>query len=728
MSGAEVIPKPRGRLGAALGIGVFLAYQYGHALWRLANGSGSMDSKFSRVAIDDYRSYLIGQNLMVLIAYVLVGMAAWLLLMPLVDRVRNRWKSGWSAFGAGLVGASLLHGYFMFRLVHSRPYFTGDAAFGSWYYGVLELPPVSWRPLVNGLLFDALPWAMLLGVIFWWFSRMGNRGRLAVGSMIIALAVTGFVNERGWRAAASATATSEGQPPNVIIIGSDSLRGDRLGYAGYRPGRTDGPAAAGVSPEIDTWSESAAVFEVCRTPIGSTLESGVSVMSSTYPHTHGLRQMFASREQIEAVRDGVTPIASLLSQRGYDTAAIGDWCAGFYELTPLGFEDIDVSSFDSFQIYVSQAVVMAHFVVPLYFDNALGYHLFPQIRSFAQFVTPEVVTRRVEERIRSQASSGRPFFWSVFYSCNHLPYRAAEPYCRMFGDPDYRGPNATGVDFDIDAFIGGTDVESKWSALPEKEAKQIRALYDGCTRQFDHCFGRIIDSLEENGLLENTIVVLTADHGDDLYEPGVTLGHGLGFNGADASYHVPLAIRVPGNDGQRFDEQVRTIDLAPTLAGLLDVPIPEEWEGRSLKPWLDDPEAAADRAYYGETQFPFIHFKVPGVDRPELPPMDGLTRVAPEFNHQFVLRPEYLQPLIDAKQRCLRTRDWKLVCTPDVDGKRHFGLFHTRTDPDSLEDLAEERPEVVAPMRRALEAWIDDHAETQIDGIFPDGEPAGPER
>lgn len=710
--------------GLAVGIAVFLACQYTLALWRLADRSGAMESRFSRIAVEDYRGYLIGQNLQVMMAYLLIAVAAWFILMPAALRLRRRYGGRFVALLAGFGGAFFLHGYFMFRLAYARPYFTGDAAYGDWYYGVLRLWPEPWRGWINGFAFDTLPVLAAVGVLAWWFRRGSAGGRLVFGGLLLVLATAGFMGTHGPPVSAG-TLPGKDSPPNILIIGSDSLRGDRLGYAGYRPQRRDGPAAAGVSPNIDRWAAGARVFEECRTPIGSTLESGVSLMTSTYPHTHGLRQLFASRDELQALDGKVTPLATLLREHGYDTAAIGDWCAGYYQLTPLGFEQIDVSSFDSFQIYVSQAVLMAHFVVPLYFDNPLGYRLFPQIRSFAQFVTPEVVTARVEERLRRQSPGGRPFFWHVFYSSNHLPFRAGEPYSRMFGDPGYEGPNATAVDFDIDAFIGSTDVESKWSALPEVEARQIGALYDGCTRQFDTHFARILAALEGHGVLENTIVVLVSDHGEDLYGPGVTLGHGLSFNGRDGSYHVPLAIRGPGVGPGRVAAQVRTLDLAPSLAGLLGIEPPAAWEGQDLR-LAGPPEDQRPLPFYGETQFPFIHYRVPGVERPALPPMDGLTRVDPDFNHQFVLREEFREPVIAAKQRCLRTRDWKLVTTPDLHEQRHYQLFHTPGDPDCEIDLAASRPEVLEAMRAALDTWIDDRREMRIEEIFPAGEPPHP--
>lgn len=711
----------------ATGIGVFLAFQYGSAVWRLAGRSGGMESKFSELAVSDYLGYLIGQNLLVLIAYAIIGVVAWLLLMPVVSRVVKPGGRGsfWKAAALALAGAAMLHGYFMFRLVHSRPYFLGDAEFGDWYYDVLQWPPASVRPALDTALFVVAPWIGVGLAAVWWWRQLGSRGRrfVVLASIVGVAGVAGLGAVRTWQTTHESHGKAGKGQPNIIIIGSDSLRGDRLGFAGYRPERTDGPAAEGVSPNIDRWAKDAYVFKRCGTPMGSTLESHITSMTSTYPHTHGIRQMFAPREELEEAARRTVPLADVLEQHGYKTAAVGDWCAGFYEIAPLGFDEIRVSSFDSFRIYLSQAVTMAHFVVPLYFDNELGYRLFPQIQSFAQFVTPEVVTERVEGMIEREAGDGRPFFWHVFYSCNHLPYRAAEPYCRMFADPGYRGPNATGVDFDIDAFIGSTDLEEKWKALPEEEVRQIRALYDGCTRQFDSCFARILEALEKNGLADNTIIVVTADHGDDLYEPGVTLGHGLGFEGAGHSFHIPLVIRVPGGKGGEFPQQVRTLDIAPTLASLAGAEIPERWEGVNLAAWMDDPAEARELPYFGETQFPFIQFKVPGVERPRLPPMDGLTFIDPDFNHQFVMKEEFRQPVIEAKQRCLRTRDWKIVMTPTARGGRHYQLFHTATDPDCQSDLASARPEVLEPMSGAIDRWVDEQCETPVEAIFPDGEP-----
>jgi arylsulfatase A-like enzyme len=701
----------------------FLAFQYGLALWRLASASGGMMNKFSALAREQYLGFLVRENLLMLVAYAILALLAAGIVQPAVVlwTRRSRFGKPFAVAVRAFLLVALMHGFFTLRLMETRPYFLSEAEFGKWYYLALDLFPSAVKPAVLKGLFTVLPLACLALALGWHIHRRGRKGWWVASALSVV--VVSCLGIGGTSNPENAGKPKAGGPPNILIIGSDSLRGDRLGCSGYQPKRRDGLAAAGVSPAIDALAAKSVRFENCYTAIASTMESGVQLMSSQYPQSHGIRQMYPDRETVEATKKRIVPAARIMRENGYDTAAIGDWCAGYYEVVPLEFENISVSSFDNFKIYMSQAVVMAHFVVPLYFDNPAGYRIFPQLESFAQFVTPKVVTQRVEKRLESAAHSGKPFFWHVFFSCNHLPYRSPEPYVSMFADPAYQGRNHSGVDFDIDSFIGGTDLESKWKALPPKEVEQIRALYDGCTRQFDDCVSHILTALEKNGLADNTIVIITADHGDDHYEPGVTLGHGLTFNGGGHANHVPMIVHVPGVKPKVIPEAVRLIDVIPTVADFAGVGKSPTWQGQSFANWIRGTETPECRPFYGETGFPFVQFTVPGITRPKLPPMDQCTMIDEDYNYQFVVKPEYREPIVQAKQRCLRTRDWKLVCTPTAQGTRHFGLFHMSADPDGETDLASSRPEVLAPMKAALERWMDEKKETSIKEIFPGGEP-----
>jgi len=717
------LPPSAGFLPILIGTSLFLAGQYALAVWQLTHASAEMANKFSALARDKYLGFLFLQNLEMVTAYVVLAFIAAILVQPFVVywTVRSKYQKRPAMVLRSLALTALVHGYFTLRLVDTRPYFLNEAEFGQWYYKALELLPEAVKPASLFVIFTALPIAVIAVALFWQIRRYGRRGWMGAALASATIALTAGINHPTSHPAPKTAAT--GKPMNVIIIGSDSLRGDRLGCTGYKPQRSDGPAQAGVSPMIDALASRSSRFEHCYTSIASTMESGVQLMSSQYPQSHGIRQMYPDRKTVEATKKRIVPLAQLLRERGYDTAAIGDWCAGYYEVIPLGFEHFSVSSFDNFKIYMSQAVVMAHFVVPLYFDNPLGYQIFPQLQAFAQFVTPKVVTQRVEQRLDAVAKEQKPFFWHVFFSCNHLPYRSPEPYISMFADPAYQGRNRSGVDFDIDSFIGGTDLESKWQALPPKEVSQIRALYDGCTREFDDCVGKILAALDRNGLADNTIVIVTADHGDDHYEPGVTLGHGLTFNGGLQANRVPMIVHVPGAAPQVIPETVRLIDVVPSIADLVGQDKSTTWQGQSFAGWIRRTETPEFRPFYGETGFPFIQFKVAGVERPHLPPMDECTSIDENYNYQFVLKPEYQDRLVQAKQRCLKTQHWKLVCTPTAQGTRHFGLFQLTADPYGETDLATTRPEVLVPMQLALERWMDQKVESPIAGIFPSGEP-----
>ena len=133
----------------------------------------------------------------------------------------------------------------------------------------------------------------------------------------------------------------------------------------------------------------------------------------------------------------------------------------------------------------------------------------------------------------------------------------------------------------------------------------------------------ILAALERNGLADNTIVIITSDHGDDHYEPGVTLGHGLTFNGGLQANHVPMIVHVPGATAEGHSGNRAAHRRGPDTCGFH-----RHWKnpppGRAgVSPaWIHGTETPENRPFYGETGFPFIQFTVPG-SRASQAPADG---------------------------------------------------------------------------------------------------------
>ncbi len=733
MPASDAKPKPPGRKSRDLRrrtvfrlvlltvLGTLVGW-YVSALVTFAGNTYGFNNRFTEVALVDHWLYLIGANLEVIKAYAIVACIYVTMIYPLV-LLWHRWRpfGRWGVVWRTLLFSSVLYGFFIFRLMLDKPYFgdfsyldEGYRKFGQWFGGALQHG-------LRGFVLYVFPVAAL-GVCGWFYFAEVRRAMrrnwhvfpwpvLGPMAVLVLLVVTGHGFVRETPPAEVEPGKPKPKPKNILIIASDSFRADRLACNGY-------PRA--TSPNIDRIAGEGINFRQCYTPIASTLESLTTMFSSQYPHTHGIQHMFPNKEQVARANAKMPALAATLKQHGYDTAVIGDWCAcGFKEL-PMGFEDITVSDFDNFKVYMSEVVYLHHQILPLFFDNRVGHWLFPKLKSFANFMTPDVVTGQVVDRLRQREDDQKPFIIFAFYSCTHLPYRTPREYAELWSDPAYKGPHKNMLALNVDEFIGNVDIGKKWERLPKEEVEQIDALYDGCVRMFDDCVGRVMQSLDESGLRDNTIVLVTGDHGDDLFEPNVTFGHGLTFNGGDQNNNVPCVMRVPGveNRGRQVDSIVRTLDFAPTMLDLLGIPPEPRFEGTSFAPYIRG-ETAVPRAWYGETSYLFFRRKIPGEEPLYIPAMDETTTIDPEFDFHFVLKDKYQEAVLETKERCVRTERFKLVYTP---GKRGpiFRLFDLTADAHCERDVKALYPTVFERMRNALVKWRDDHKESTIPDIFGD--------
>ena len=683
------------------------------------------ESKFAGLALKDFRSYLLWTNVDLLRGYAVISLGYILLAYPVVrfwfgeKAPLGRWPVIWRT----LAVCAALMGYFWLRLVHSRPYFLTADNYDHWYFRLFTDLPEAMQARLFFVLFDFLPAVV-------WLAAAGYYGTLLLRKIRpvwpsaktagVSYASVGLL-AGAWLAAphfkddAPIARKRHDGPPNILILGSDSLRADRLSCNGY-PRQT--------TPNIDKLAAQSVNFTRMMTPIASTLESMTTLMTSQYPHTHGIQHMYPAKDAVRRAAKETPKLPEILGRHGYKSAVMGDWCAGIFNVMPLGFQQVQASAFDDFKLYMAQAVYMAHFIIPAYFDNDLGYWMFPRLQSFASYVTPEVVTERLTERLEREAQSSSPFFIKAFYSCTHLPYYCPPPYHKTFADRSYNGKNKYRMDFNVDAFIRGKGIEEEFKKLPPHEVRQIRDLYDGSVRFFDDQVGQVLESLKRNGLGENTIVIVMSDHGDDLCEPNTTFSHGLSFNGGDQTNHLPFIVHVPNGsyEAGKINKLARTIDIAPTLLDMLGLPPEPQFEGASLMPYMERKADDLSLAFFGETGYLFYNRQVPGEEPLGMAPLEQTTWINPGFGFHFEVLPEYEDDVLRTKERCLRTEHWKLVFTPGKDYDI-WRLFDLRTDPHCQRDVKLQNPAVWQAMEIALRRWVDERKESRISEIFPEGEP-----
>ncbi len=171
----------------------------------------------------------------------------------------------------------------------------------------------------------------------------------------------------------------------------------------------------------------------------------------------------------------------------------------------------------------------------------------------------------------------RIFLW-IHYWEPHKPYQPPKPYDRIF-DPNYTGMmDGSGKQMDAIAL--------NKIKLNEADLNHIISLYDGSILCVDDLVKKLLTVLKALGIEKNSLIIVTADHGEDLYQHHCYFYHAASIY--DSSLHVPFIIKLPNKvpNRRRIDEIVESIDIAPTILDLLSIPIPSYFKGNSLTPLM----------------------------------------------------------------------------------------------------------------------------------------------
>ncbi len=330
--------------------------------------------------------------------------------------------------------------------------------------------------------------------------------------------------------------------------------------------------------------------------------------------------------------------------------------------------------------------------------------VFSEMRGIAKFSLPDLLTDETIEEI--DAAGNQPFMIMVFYSITHFPFSAPWPNYKMYADPDYDGPYRYYKQVVIQIGEGAPEGVPQGDGMTSADHQQVNDLYDGCLALFDTQVGRLHRELEVRGLLDNTVVLLASDHGENLYEPGFGMGHGEHLRG-NAALETACILRAPGmsaeQKGATISRVSSTIDLAPTLCALAGLDPPASFRGAGL---FDDaaharrPDSALVETgiWFDNNKRSDLFFQHLRIDYPDI---TGMADVDFGYRGEMVLQQRWQNVITGAKHRTLYSGNWKLIYMPLADGVRYELYDHT-VDPDNRHDLAAARPDVLERMRQLL--------------------------
>lgn len=430
-----------------------------------------------------------------------------------------------------------------------------------------------------------------------------------------------------------------GSRPNLVLVSIDTLRADHLGCYGYR---------LDTSPTIDALAATGVRFADAMVQWPKTWPSMASMLTGKYPASVGVR--YAPRFPVPA---GQVTLAEALHGAGYETAAVvANPNVGRDLRFDQGFDRFVESWVAELRRQTGEKVLKDAPGVVKHFTNAT-------------IVTDEAL-RFLDER-----PSDRPFFLWLHYIDPHGPYLPPREYRRLFfGEhPAKTVPLEELPPYQV-------QVDRKRGAMSADLGFYI-GQYDREIRYLDDQLARLLARLDALGLRDDTLVVLTADHGESLDEHGYYLEHGKGPFQPTA--HVPLLFSLPGRlpSGRVVTEPVGLVDLVPTVLQVLGVPAPPGLQGQSLVP-----------TWQGGASAPYV-FMEAGTKQPS--------------------------------QLVVRKGPWKLARFRSPEDRERFGrgaveLYDLARDPGEQRDVRAEHPEIARELEDALARW---------EATTPKHEPAG---
>jgi arylsulfatase A-like enzyme len=454
--------------------------------------------------------------------------------------------------------------------------------------------------------------------------------------------------------------------PNLLIILPDQMRGSAMGCDGNKDVQT---------PHIDQLAAEGMLFKRTYANVPVCCPARSILLTGTYPHANGMMA-----NDLRLKEEHVT-IAERLQKVGYRTGFIGKWHLDGGPREP-GFVPPGERR-QGFEFWAAYECHHKHFE-PDYFRDT------PE-RIVVQKFEPEASCDFAVEFLRSQPKE-KPFFLTVQMGPPHDPYGAPEEYTKLYDERKIT-PDPSWVEGSETRPMpkGGLRRGPLASRFVKIGSKQEILAYYAAITALDAQVGRLLATLKETGVDENTIILFTSDHGDMLGNHGMRRKR----KPHDESARVPGIIRWPGKvpQGRAVDTLFSHVDMAPTLLALAGQEVPKEMQGADLS------QVALGKTTAG--------------------PEAVLLQLFVPFDGDMITHP------------------WRGIVTAQHTYARYkhepWVLFDHQTDPHQMKNLANENPALLAKMDEQLtalmkkngDAWsfgthehIEDGGRLYKDGVF----------
>jgi hypothetical protein len=456
--------------------------------------------------------------------------------------------------------------------------------------------------------------------------------------------------------------------------------------------------------------------------------SWTATLTAMAPLSNGIETMFpdARHSQVQNFS-----LPAHLSSLGYRTAVFSEYAGEFFSRANFGFQVTAVPSVELKDITGQMlmmrvpsvlAAVSAFYTQGPFGRSLLGRRIDNLMRGMANFAAPQVLEDDMlalaHQDMPAHDAPRIPFFWLVFYSQPHFPYTSSSDFY-----PKYQVPGASPeLRFGRDA-VGETPIER-----PE-DREQVLGLYRAALAETDAAIGKLLQRLEAEDRLDNTIIVLLADHGEGLYECPTCVGHGDNLRSM-LTLKVPLAFHLPRDQfpriqPQRIEGYVSQLDVYPTILSLLGHRPLAPQEGVALLDAKGRHKGLPARDFFSETgEWLWPTPAVPR-DRIQYP---VITELAQLEHGRIAIDSKYLPEIRAAKQRAVIRPPYKLMYEPGASEVRYH-LYQFERDPFEAEDLAASQPELVSELKRSLRRSMLRHPELlEVAGYFlTRPEPPAPE-